>query len=280
MPWGIVAGAAIGAIGSGIASSQQAGAQEQAAATQQNMFNTIVGQEQPFIQPGYAAEATLSQLMGLPSSGYSGAPSTGANAGGWTMGGDGRMMQLFPPTTSAAPPSGAGGTVGTTGLPAGFLTETFNPTQAQLEQYPGYQFQRDQGNLALQSAASAGGSALSGPALKSLMSFNQGLAASNYNNYFNQFQTQQNNIFNRLNSIATMGQNAAGNLGTAGTQLGTGIAQAQAAAGASIAGGIAGGANNIGQAITLSSLLKNNNNTPSSGSGDTVSGAGNTMYGD
>jgi outer membrane lipoprotein SlyB len=91
------------------------------------------------------------------------------------------------------------------------------------------------------------------------MSFNQGLAASNYSSYFNQFQTQQNNIFNRLNSIATMGQNAAGNLGTAGTQLGTGIAQAQAGAAGSIAGGIAGASNNIGQSILLSNLMNNNN---------------------
>lgn len=233
MPWGVVAGAVIGAVGSGLAASKQAGAQEHAADTQKQMFDTIVQQEQPFIKPGYESETTLAQLMGLES------------------------------------PTGADGNATGTNLPGGYLTQTFNPTQQDLENYPGYQFQRDQGNLALNSANSAAGSALSGPALKSLMSFNQGLAASNYNNYFNQFQTQQNNIFNRLNSIASLGQNAAGNLGNAGTQLGTGIAQAQAAAGASIAGGIAGASNNIGQSVTLASLLnsQNGNNNPYSGSG-------------
>lgn len=215
--------AAIGAVGSIVSGSEQASGQEAAAQTQQNMFNTIVGQEQPFIQGGYGAETTLNQLMGT-------APATGAN-----------------------------GTAAGTTLPGGYLTQTFNPTESDLENYPGYQFQLNQGDLAVNSANSAGGSALSGPALKSLMSFNQGLAASNYQNYFNQFQTQQNNIFNRLSNIAAMGQNAAGNLGTAGANLGTGIAQAQAAAAGSIAGGISGATNNVGQSILLSNLMGNGN---------------------
>ena len=225
MPWGIAAAAVIGAVGSSIAADKQASGQKAAAQTQADMFNTITQQEQPFIKPGYEAETTLAQLLGSEA------------------------------------PTGAGGMASGTNLPGGYLTETFNPTQAQLENYPGYKFQRDQGDLALQSAQSAGGSALSGPALKSLMSFNQGLAASNYNNYFNQFQQQQNNIFNRLSQIATIGQNAAGNLGSSGTQLGTGIAQAQAAAAGSQAAGIAGATNNIGNSIMLGTLMNQNNGT-------------------
>lgn len=182
------------------------------------MFNTIVGQEQPFLSAGTSATNSLSQLLGT------------------------------------APATGSGGTAAGTSLPGGYLTQTFDPTQAQLENYPGYQFQQQQGDLAVNSAESSGGSALSGAALKSLSSFNQGLAASNYSNYFNQFQTQQNNIFNRLSGVAGLGQNAAGNLGNAGAQLGTGIAQAQAGAAGSIASGISGATNNIGQSILLSNL--------------------------
>jgi hypothetical protein len=217
--WAALAAGAIGAVGSVVAGGEQAGADENAAQTQQNMFNTIVGQEQPFLQGGYGAENELTQLTG------------------------------------ASPATGPGGTAAGTGLQGGYLTQTFDPTQSQLANYPGYQFQLQQGDLAVSSANSAGGSAVSGPALKSLMSFNQGLAASNYQNYFNQFQTQQNNIFNRLSGIASMGQNAAGNLGSAGASLGTGVAQAQAAAGAATAGGIVGSTNNIGQSILLSNLM-------------------------
>ena len=210
----VVGGAVIGAVGSNMAASTQASGQKQAAQTQQNMFNTLTQQEQPFIQGGYGAETALNQLLGTSKGSFG-------------------------------------------GMPNGYLTQTFNPTQKDLENYPGYQWQKQQGQLALNSANSATGSAIGGPALKSLMNFNQGLAASNYGNYFNQFQTQQNNIFSRLNSIATMGQNAAGNLGTAGTSLGTGIAQAQAGAAASQAGGIVGATNAIGGSLPLAAILNN-----------------------
>lgn len=216
---GLAVAAGVGAVGAVAAGSIQAGGQKAAAQTQADMFNTVVGQEQPFVSAGGQASKTLSELTG------------------------------------GAPTSGANGTAAGTDLPGGYLTQTFDPTEQDLENYPGYKFQLDQGNLALNSANSAAGSALGGPALKSLMTFNQGLAASNYSNYFNQFQTQQNNIFNRLNGIATMGQNAAGNLGTASTQLGQGIASAQAGAAGSIAGGVAGASNNVGQSILLSNLM-------------------------
>lgn len=241
MPWGFIAPAVIGAIGSGVAASEQASGQRAAAQTQADMFNTIIGQEQPFLQGGYGAETTLNELMGT------------------------------------SPATGAGGTATGTTLPGGYLTQTFNPTMEDLENYPGYQFQLQQGDLAVQSANSAGGSALSGPALKSLMSFNQGLAASNYSNYFNQFQTQQNNIFNRLSNIAAMGQNAAGNLGTAGANLGSGIAQAQAAAAGSIAGGITGATNNIGQSILLSNLMGQNNPYSAAGPSFSLGGGGSVV---
>lgn len=270
MPWGLAAAAVVGAVGSTIAAGTQASGQEAAANTQAGMFNTITQQEQPFIQPGYQAESTLSQLMG----GLGG--SSGGTAGydpssGYRIGPGGAVSQLIPGGSATGAP-GPTSNVNGTGLPTGYLTQTFNPTEQQLENYPGYQFQLQQGDLAVNSANSAGGSALSGPALKSLMSFNQGLAASNYNTYFNQFQEQQNNIFNRLNSIAQLGQNAAGNLGNAGTQLGTGIAQAQAGAAGSIAGGIAGATNNIGQSILLSNMM--NPTYPSVPQGEASPGAG------
>ena len=231
----IIGAGVIGAAGSAIAGSEQASGQEQAAATQAGMFNTINSQEQPFIKAGQGASASLSELLGT-------SPTTGAN-----------------------------GTAGGTGLPGGYLTQQFNPTQSQLEQYPGYQFQLNTGAQSVENASAPGSGAMSGAALKGLMSFNQGTAASNYQNYFNQFQTQQNNIFNRLSGIASLGQNAAGNLGNNGAQLGTGIAQAQAGAAASTAGGIVGATNSLSGGINtgvgLNYLLANNNNTNLTGGG-------------
>jgi len=56
-----------------------------------------------------------------------------------------------------------------------------------------------------------------------------------------------------------LGQNAATNVGTAGTALGTGIAQAGAAAGASQAAGTVGAANALGgAAVPLAYLMSGN----------------------
>lgn len=246
--------AVIGAAGSIIGSHTQANAQQSAANTQADMFNKIVGQEQPFIQSGYGAVNQLSGLMGLPTySGstaiYPGTPMSGAQQSTQSQ----TNGQNFPT-----------GNVPGTNLPAGYLTQTFTPDQ--FLNSPQYQFQMEQGGQALRNSMTPGVGALSGAALKSLENFNQGLASTYYNDYFNNFQTQQNNIFNRLSNVASLGQNAAGNLGSAGTQLGTGIAQAQAGAGASLGAGYSSAASNLGQGLSLAGLL---GNSGSSGGGFT-----------
>lgn len=285
--------ALIGAIGSNMAAGTQADAQQQAAQTQQGMFNTINAQEQPFIQSGYGATNLLNQLLGISTPGSTTAPtraqftttSPGAptrasgmlagygggvpTSGGsapvtnFDQGGFDKAMAAF----NAAQP-GPNGTAGSTGLPLGYLTSQFAPTQDQLNNYPGYQFALQTGGQALRNADTPGVGALSGAALKDLMNFNVGTANTYYGQYFNQDQTQKQNIFSRLSGIAGLGQNAASNVGTSGTSLGTGIAQAQAAAGGSQAAGIAAGTNSIANAGTpLAYLLAQQNNGGGGGSG-------------
>lgn len=233
--WGIVAGGALGAAGSFLGGQQQAKGQEQAAQTQEHMFDVITGQEQPFLKAGYGATTALSDLLGTT----------------------GKRGQIDPAT----------------GLPIGYLTQTFNPTQADLDNYPGYQFALKTGGQAIRNADTPGVGALSGAALKDLMNFNVGTANQYYGQYFNQFQQQQNNIFDRLSNIASLGQNAAGNLGSTGAALGTGIAQAQAAAAGSQAGGLVGATNAIGGGLTTAALM----NYYGSGSEKPWSGGGSDM---
>ena len=202
-----ILGSVVGAVGATSAADTQAAGQERAAQTQRDMFNQTTANEQPYMNAGYGASDTLSQLMGR-----TGTPGTN---------------------------------VGDTGLAQGYLTQQFNPTQAQMEAYPGYQFARDQGDQAVRNADTPNQGALSGATLKDLMKFNVGTANQFYGQYFNQFQQQQNNVFNRLSGIASLGQNAAAGVGNNGAQLGTGIAQAQAGAAASQAGGIVGATNSI-----------------------------------
>ena len=230
---GAVAGSAISAIGSKSAANTQAGAQEQAAQIQQNMFDTVQGNEQPFINAGQNATGTLQQLLGLKPGGVGTLP-------------NGYLLQ-----TGAAPFS-----------------------SSEVTNSPGYQFAQQQGLQQVANSEAPNVGALSGPALKALTQFSTGTAAQYYNDYFNQYNTQfqqqqtaQNNIFNRLSNIAGLGQNAAGNLGNNGAQLGTGTAQAIAGAGASQAAGtvgaanaIGGGISNAGNGFALSSILNNNGN--------------------
>jgi hypothetical protein len=161
--------------------------------------------------------------------------------------------------------------------PGGQLASTFTPQDFLNNLDPGYQFQLQTGGQALRNADTPGVGALSGPALKDLMAFNQGMAATGYQNAFNRFQTTNQNIFNRLSAIAGLGQNAASNVGTAGTQLGGGIAGAQAAAAGSQAGGIVGATSALGgSAVPLAYLL--NQQQPPPGGGYTY-GAPAEQYG-
>ena len=234
---GAVAGGAISAVGSESAANTQASAQNNATAEQESMFNTINGQEQPFMQAGYGATSSLQSLLGL---------------------------------TGGAGPGG---------LPNGYLDQTMGPfsfNPSSITSSPGYQFSQTQGLQQTQNALAPNVGALSGPTLQALTNYATGNAEQYYNNYFNQAQSQystnlnsltsqQNNIFARLSGIAGLGQNAASNVGTAGTSLGTGIAQSTAAAGASQAAGTVGAANAIGGSLgsagnsyALSSILNNN----------------------
>ena len=127
------------------------------------------------------------------------------------------------------------------------LTQSFGPQQLQSNLAPNYQFMLNQG-LGAQSQAmnvGGGGSNINTANTK----FAEDYASNAYQNAFNNYQTQQSNIFNRLASVAGIGSNAVSGLsnlatGTASniTQLGVGGAQATAA-------GITGSANAISSVI-------------------------------
>ena len=128
------------------------------------------------------------------------------------------------------------------------------PTAAQAEQTPGYQFQLQQGENAIQNAAAARGGLLSGRTLADLNTYAQGTASTNYQNTFNNaltqyqsayntFQNNQNNTFNRLAQQQGVGLGAAGTAGQITTGAGQDIASLLAAQGKAAAGGTVGAAN-------------------------------------
>lgn len=86
------------------------------------------------------------------------------------------------------------------------------PTAAQAEATPGYQFQLQQGEKALQNSAAARGGLLSGGTAKAINDYAQGQASTNYGNTYNQaLQAYQTNFGNQF-GLANLGANSANSL--------------------------------------------------------------------
>lgn len=142
---------------------------------------------------------------------------------------------------------------------AGVSLPTLPPqlTQEWLEQTPGYQFALTQGLKGVQNSASARGLGVSGAALKGAAGFATGLADNTYQQRFAEEQAlfgnrqqlfadevaNQTNSFNRLFSLAGLGENAAAMTGNAGVAAAQGAAQGYIGAGNAKAAGIMGATN-------------------------------------
>lgn len=101
------------------------------------------------------------------------------------------------------------------------------PTLQQAEQYPGYQFQLQQGEGALQNSAAASGQLESANTQEALNNYAQNFAQNDYTNVYNQalqqylnsyniFNQNQANQYSRLSGLAGMGEQATNQFGSEG----------------------------------------------------------------
>lgn len=114
---------------------------------------------------------------------------------------------------------------------------------------PGYQFRMDEGQRGVEAGAAARGGLLNGGTLKALTRYGQGFASNEYGNAYNRFNNDQTNRFNRLSSIAGIGQTATRDVANMGTQNAQYIGNNQMQAGNARASGYVGGANAIGNTV-------------------------------
>lgn len=247
MAWvavGVGAASLVGGVISANAAGQAADEQANAAQNAQNLsereFNTITSQEEPWMVSGTAAQAQLNYLLGEGQAGTT----------------QGNGLQ-----TAASSNAGGFGS-----LIAPFTTQNFQQLS------PAYNFQKQQGQQNVLNSDAAGQGSLSGAALKDLTDYNQSMANTSFNNAFNQYQTQQGNIFSRLSGISQLGQNAAANTGQQGTALAGQAAQSATNIGTAQAGGTVGAANAISSGLSNAALpwLINSTSTPSSADGTWV----------
>jgi hypothetical protein len=205
----IAGSAVVGAVGSSMAASKQASAARNAQAIQQQQQQQNMQLQQPYNQAGQGALKQLQYMEGLD-------PSLKGTGMDESAGGYGSLN-------------------------APFTAQTFQ------QMSPAYNFVKQQGGQGVLNQAAGTSGALSGSAMKDLMSFNSGLANESFNNAFNQYTTQQTNTFNRLNSMVGTGQNAAAGVGGQNTQLAGNAGQAATNIGNAQAGGIMGVSSALGQ---------------------------------
>lgn len=127
------------------------------------------------------------------------------------------------------------------------ITAPFQPTMAQLQQTPGYQFSLDQGLKATQNNYAAQGLGASGAAMKGAANYAEGLAGTTYQQQFTNNLTQNAQIASILQNQVNTGANAAAGLSSAGIQS-QGLANQ-----ATMSGAAASAAGTVGQANAYAS---------------------------
>ena len=173
------------------------------------------------------------------------------------------MEQQYQQTRADLAPYNTAGQTATTDI-ANMPAFNFQPTEAQLEATPGYQFTLDQGLKSVQNSAAARGLAVSGAAEKGAASYATGLADTTYQNQFqNALASYQANLA-KQQQLASVGESAAAQTGAFGTttagnigQTAVGAANATAAGTIGAATAASGGLNSISNAFLANSFFGN-----------------------
>ena len=162
-------------------------------------------------------------------------------------------------------------------------------TLADFQQDPAYQFNLQQGMSALQNSAAARGGLLSGNTLQGISQYASGMANNEYEQAYQNFNNNQTTSFNRLASIAGLGQTgasgingAAQNYGNAGSSALIGAGNAAAAGymaqGNAINGALTGGVSGVGNSLQNQQALAQNqqflNSLGNNGGGGYYGGGG------
>lgn len=116
-------------------------------------------------------------------------------------------------------------------------------TLADFARDPGYQFRQQEGMRGVESSAAARGGLLNGGTLKALDRYNQDYASGEFSNAYNRWNNDRSQRFNRLSSLAGIGQTASRDVANMGMQTAGTIGQNQLAAGNARASGYVGQAN-------------------------------------
>jgi hypothetical protein len=133
------------------------------------------------------------------------------------------------------------------------LTRQFSAADFQAD--PGYAFNMQQGNQAIQRSAASRGLLNSTGTMKNMANFSQNLASNEYGNAYNRFTQNQNQRLGALQNLSSGGQNAAVQTGGFGANAVNAISNNMMGA------ANAQGANAIAQGNNMNGLLGNLSNS-------------------
>lgn len=147
-------------------------------------------------------------------------------------------------------------------------------------QDPGYQFQLDQGQQAIQRSAAAKGMVNSTGTMMDLNNYAQGMANTSYQQALNNFTDNQKQRYNMLSGVANMGMGANSQALQSGMNTANNMGNNMMSGGAAQSAGIMGGVNAINSGISgvgnymqNQNMMSSLNQQPSSG-GNPYSGSG------
>ena len=209
---GAIVGSLIGGSASRRASAQAAAASREATAAQLEMFRTINQQGAPYRQAGVNALNAIQGGFGLPSTGF--------DANGQPV--------------EQTQDQGV--------VPGGYFGHQFNAADLNAFLAPNYAFMLNQGQTAATNALNLSGG-LGGNYAKGLIDYTQNYAGNAYQNAFANYTANQQNIFNRLSTIAGYGTTANQTIAGAGSAISPGMAQSITGMGQAQAAGTIGQAN-------------------------------------
>ncbi len=288
-----VAGAAVvgGVLSSNAASSAantQADATTNAANASLQQFNTINSQQAPYRESGYGALNQLNNYLGVTSNApamsrdnfdsaaYLKAHPELSDPNVWWQGTTkgGQTRDLFTHwQESGQDPNAFTGTesynqqaqqakAGSSAPGFGQFNHQFDANDLKTNLAPNYDFMLKQGQGQVGNTLNSTAGLLSGNAQQGLNTFTQNYAQNAYQDAFNNYTTNQNNIYTRLAGLAGIGQNSLQQSNAAGMNATnsannylTSGAAAQAAGTVGQANAISGGINGISNGVLLNSLI-------------------------
>lgn len=291
MPWAAavaIGGTVLSGSAASNAADTQAAAANNATEVQRQMYEQGRADLMPWQNAGGASLRELMWQMGLdPNTAMGGGGAPTAAPGAAQPGAPDAASQVMSPVIrfadgfgpSAGMPSPASPTMapaaGATpfvGDPAtrGQLMRPFDLNSFQAD--PGYKFRLEQGQQAIDAGAAARGNYMSPSTLKELSSFSQDTASGEFNNAYNRYNLNLNNIYSRLTGLSGSGENAAGRIAGLGAGFGSqagenliGAGNASAAGQIGMAGAVNQGIGNYMNYDILSRYLQQNN--PGGGGG-------------